>query len=143
MVSDSTVKNRPLVKSWVAWLLALWVALAIHVDWHLGRPGEHHNLSFHLPHHWIFGILVSAHLAWYISRRWGPGSFWRASVFIILVGILIGQGLEPLLEVFEGHMDWSPLTNLVRWHIFLSFVLAGTVTYFVVAWLIQKRRARA
>ena len=136
---DVPESARTLAKSWVAWLLAFWVALAIHVDWHLGRPGDHHALSFHLPYHWIFGIIVFAHLAWFISRRW-PESFWKASRFIILVGMLIGQGLEPLEEVIEMGMDWSPLTSTVRWHIFLTFMLAGIVTYVIVARLTKLRR---
>ena len=40
-----------IAKSWVAWLTALWIGLAVHLDWHLGRPGLHEDRSYHLAYH--------------------------------------------------------------------------------------------
>lgn len=84
-------------RSPLMWLTALWIALLIHVDWHLGRPG-HDHLSFGLPYHWLLALVTFVPLPWLLIRRW-PDSFWQASVVVIALGVLLGQGLEPLGEV--------------------------------------------
>jgi hypothetical protein len=129
-----------MLKSPVAWAIALWIGLLIHGDWHLGRPG-HDHLSFALPYHWILALVTFAPLPWTVARRW-PRTFGAASVFVLGLGVVLGQGLEPLGEVVAGRST-EPLTNPVRWRVFAEFMAAGVLVYLAVARLVLRRSRRA
>ena len=116
-----------MIRSSLIWLSALWIGALIHIDWHLGRPG-HDHLSFGMPYHWLLAILTFAPLPWLLMRRW-PKSPHAASVVAIALGILLGQGIEPLSEVILFQAGAAPFTNPVRWRVFGEFMAAGIVTY--------------
>ncbi|HET9386154.1 MAG TPA: hypothetical protein VFO67_13465 [Gemmatimonadales bacterium] len=118
-----------MTRSLPVWLSALWIGALIHVDWHAGRPG-HDHLSFGLSYHWLLGVLTFAPVPWLLVRRW-PNAFVRASVLGIALGVLIGQGIEPLSEVILFGAGSEPFTNSVRWRVFAEFISAGLVTYIV------------
>lgn len=128
-------------KSPLAWLAALWIAILIHVDWHLGRPG-HDHLSFGLPYHWLLGVATLGPVPWLVIRRW-PTSFAQASAFMILVGVVLGQGVEPLGEVILYDVGLEPFTNRARWRIFAEFMAAAIPSYVVATALVRSRSRRA
>ena len=129
-----------MIKTPLVWLSAFWIGTLIHVDWHMGRPG-HDHLSFGLPYHWLVAVLAFALLPWLLVRRW-PDMAPRASVLVIALGVLIGQGIEPLSEVVFLNAGAEPFTNPVRWQVFAEFMLAGVFVY-VVSTVVAVRQARA
>ena len=129
-----------MIRSRLFWLSALWLGVLIHLDWHLGRPGPSH-LSFGLPYHWLLGVVAFAPLPWLLRRRW-PRSLTRASVLVIALGVVLGQGLEPLGEAILDHGS-EPFTNPVRWRIFGEFLATGVLTYLVSAVIAARHMLRA
>ena len=127
-----------MAKTPLMWLSALWIGALIHVDWHLGRPG-HDHLSFDLRYHWLLAVLAFGPLPWLFVRRW-PTAAARAAVLAIALGVLLGQGIEPLSEVIL--YGGQPFTNSVRWRVFAEFVMAGTFVY-VASLVLAIRRTRA
>ncbi len=125
-----------MIRSATAWLGALWVGLMIHLDWHLGRPGHDHR-SFDLALHWLLAIPAFSLVIWMAHRRW-PDAAANGMLLITLLGVLLGQGLEPLGEIaMYGGLE--PLTSPVRWRIFAEFMAAGVVTLFLGAALLGRR----
>lgn len=118
-----------MTRSRLVWLSGLWIGVLIHVDWHLGRPG-HDHLSFGFSYHWFLAVLTFAPLPWLLVRRW-PNSVARASALAIGLGVLMGQGIEPLSEVILFNAGMEPFTNAVRWRVFAEFMVAGIVIYLV------------
>jgi hypothetical protein len=111
---------------------AVLLATAIHLDWHLARPGHHSELSGHWAQHWLWGIPVFALLARYLSRQ-PSEQRWRVSAAVILVGIFLGQVLEPLSELWGA--PWSYAFSGLRWTAFAEFLSAGLLTFLgVMAW---------
>lgn len=130
-----------MMRSPLVWLGALWIGTLIHVDWHLGRPG-HDHLSFALPYHWVLAVLAFAPLPWLLVRRRLMSA--PMSALLIAVGVLVGQGLEPLGEMILFSAGPNPFTNPVRWRVFAEFMTAGVVTYLAsVALVIKQTRAAA
>lgn len=130
-----------MIKCPMLWLAGIWVGLLIHVDWHLGRPG-HDHLSFGLVSHWLLAIPTFAPIPWLIARRW-PGSAYGASWGVVAVGILVGQGLEPLSEVLLFNAGPEPFTNPMRWRVFGEFMVAGALTYIASAAFAFRRTGAA
>ncbi len=116
-----------MVRSPLTWLAAFWIGVLVHVDWHLGRGG-HDHLSFGLGYHWLVAVVTFAPIPWVLARRW-PTSFPQASAFVLLLGIALGQGLEPFGEVIYSPASWEPFTNPIRWRVFAEFSVAGILTY--------------
>ncbi|HEV8600038.1 MAG TPA: hypothetical protein VGQ69_11805 [Gemmatimonadales bacterium] len=110
-------------------LAAFLLAAAIHVDWHLARPGHHSELSGHWAQHWLLGIPVFALLALYETRL-PSRDRWRSSAVLILVGVFLGQILEPLTELWGA--PWSYTFSAIRWTAFAEFMAAGLLTFLVV-----------
>jgi hypothetical protein len=119
------------------WLAALWVGVMIHLDWHLGRPYHDHR-SFDLAYHWLVALPAFAPIAWFAHRRW-PGAPFKAAVVMTVLGVLLGQGLEPLSEVILDNAGSEPFTDPIRWRIFVEFLAAGVV----VLWLGMSLAARS
>ena len=130
-----------MIRSPLIWLSAVWIGALIHVDWHLGRPGPDH-LSFGMPYHWLLAILAFAPLPWLLMRRW-PKSPYASSAVAIALGILLGQGIEPLSEVILFQAGAEPFTNPVRWRVFGEFMAAGIVTCLASTALASKRTGAA
>lgn len=124
-------------KSPFAWLLAIGLGVVIHLDWHLGRPG-HHDLSFDLPYHWVLAIATFAPLAYLVMQRW-PTRFAHASIWVMLVGVFVGQGLEPLGEIIYSGGTAQPFRDAVRWRVFGEFMVAGILTYVAAAVALRRR----
>jgi hypothetical protein len=59
----------------------------------------------------------------------------QVSAVVLLLGIALGQGLEPLGEVIVSRGNWEPFTNLVRWRILGEFIGAGVIIYLMSAML--------
>lgn len=129
-----------MIRTPVVWLAALWIGGLIHVDWHLGRPG-HTHLSLGLPYHWLLAVAAFAPLPWLIRRRWSS-SFTQASVIVIALGVILGQGVEPLGEVIRYDIGFEPFTNVLRWRVFAEFMTAGLVAYVIGAGLARTRDDR-
>jgi len=105
--------------------VALLIGLGIHLDWHLARPMDQ-RLSAHLSAHWILAIPLFAGVAWYFVRRWPVGGIWPG-VLTVAVGVLLGEIIEPLLEVLAGDTladAYEPL----RVRAFITYLGAGIVT---------------
>ncbi len=130
-----------MIRSPLIWLSAVWIGALIHLDWHLGRPG-HDHLSFGMRYHWLLAILTFTPLPWLLVRRW-PKSPYAASVVAIALGILLGQGIEPLSEVILFQAGAEPFTNPVRWRVFGEFMAAGIVTCLASTALASKRTGAA
>jgi hypothetical protein len=126
-----------MITSRSVWLAAIWIAVLIHLDWHLGRPA-HGHLSFGLPYHWILAIVTLGPLPWLLIRRW-PTALLQASVVVLGLGVALGQVLEPLGEVMLYRVGAEPLTNPVRWRVFAEFMAAGILVYIASAVRARKR----
>lgn len=102
-------------------LAALVIGVLIHVDWHLGRPPEDHHdrLSFGLSFHWLLGAAAFGVLPWLFSRR--------EALHLILLGVLLGQGIEPVGEMLL--YGSQPFADALRWRVFAEFSAAGLVAY--------------
>jgi hypothetical protein len=61
---------------------------------------------------------------------------------VLLLGIALGQGLEPLGELIVSRGSWEPFTNPVRWRVFGEFSGAGVVIYLVSVVLAVRRLQR-
>ena len=124
-----------MLRSRAVCLGAFWLGLMVHLDWHLGRPG-HDALSFHLPWHWLLAVPAFLPIAWLVKRQW-PDAALKAGLVVVLLGLLIGQVLEPLGESLLG-AGTEPFTNPLRWRAFAEFVGAGLLTLFFAAPLIRR-----
>lgn len=110
------------------------LATSIHLDWHLARSGSHGSLSGHFAQHWVFALPIFALLAVGIWRR-PQGEQWQAAAWIIGIGVLIGQVLEPLYEMLESGLSWRWLVQALRWTAFAEFLAAGLGTLvLLLAW---------
>jgi hypothetical protein len=76
--------------------VVLILAAFVHIDFHLARPADHH-WSFGLSWHWVMCAVVFGLAGWYLARR-SPADRWRAAFVNVLIALVIGQGVEPLLE---------------------------------------------
>lgn len=126
------------------WFGAIWIALLLHLDWHLGRAG-HDHVSFDMQHHWLIAIPAFVPIAWLALRNW-PARALRAGLIITGLGVLLGQVVEPLGESLLYQVGMEPLTNPARWRIFAQFLAAGIVVlYLAVIWLrrLERQRDRA
>jgi hypothetical protein len=103
--------------------LALALASAIHIDWHLARPA-HHRLSLAWTHHWIFAVVVFALVGWLIARWW-PRAPWRAAAGIVGLGVVLAQLVEPVLELafYDGRFGYP--SDPGRWTAFGICIAAG------------------
>jgi hypothetical protein len=113
----------------VSLLLVLWLASAIHADWHLARPAHmHHRLSFDWPYHWVTGVPVFALAAWVVWRRW-PDRLAAASALNLGLALLAAQVLEPLGEQGWYFHRFALGIEPRRWTVFLLFTCAGLLGY--------------
>ena len=110
--------------------VALILAVAIHVDWHLARPHDHGGLSGGLALHWLLAIPVFALAAWYISRRFVRAGM--ASIVTIGVAVVLGQIVEPLGEHVLLQDPLSEVFAAPRVMAFLTFLATGLLTYALV-----------
>lgn len=121
--------------------LCLLLAAGIHIDWHLARP-THHRLSAGWAQHWIFAAAFFAAVACMVARR-GPAERWRTGAGVLLCGILVAQGLIPVLEAayYEGRLGFT--VDAERWRAFWECLAAGVPAYAAALWLCVPRPARS
>lgn len=124
----------------VSWWLVLLLAVVLHVDWHAGRP-DHFRLSLAWPLHWVIGLVAGGALAFHARRAW-PDRYAAAVLANGVVAVLLGQGIEPLLEVLFYGEPFAVVLPLERWRIFIEFAAAGFGGALAVALLTRRRAAR-
>ena len=129
------------MRRWHSALLTLFVAVVVHVDWHLARPA-HHRLSLAWPQHWLFAAVAFAVVGWLIARRW-PERPWRAAAVIVGAGILLGQGAEPLLESLLYRARFGYPVEPERWRAFFVCLAAGLPALALALTLCRPRTTRA
>jgi hypothetical protein len=110
--------------------VAILIGLAIHLDWHLARPMDQ-RLSAHWSAHWILAVPLFLGVAWYFARRWPVRAGWPL-VLTVALGVLIGEVIEPLLEVWAGS-TLSQAYAPARVHAFLTFIGTGLLTLILAA----------
>ena len=118
--------------------LVLALAAAIHIDWHLARPA-HHRLSLAWPDHWIFAAVAFAVVGWLIARWW-PDAPGRASAGIVGLGVLVAQGIEPVLELAIYRNELGYPNDPGRWRAFAICMGAGLPA--LLAFALYRRRGR-
>ena len=127
------------MRRWHSCVLVLWIAIVVHLDWHLARPA-HHRLSLAWPHHWLVAAAGFAVVGWIVARRW-PHHPWRTAFAITGWGLLLGQGLEPVLELWFFHGRFGYPAEPGRWAAFFVSTAAGILA--LVAALALARRSSA
>ena len=103
----------------------LLIAVIVHVDWHFGRGHDHH-LSLSLRYHWMLGLVAFFLLALFCARKWPRNAVVAALVNGIL-GLFIGQIVEPLLEVVLYRVPVANGFTGERWAVFGQFGAAAVV----------------
>jgi len=103
----------------------LLIALLVHLDWHFGR-GHHHRLSLGWPYHWVLGLLSFFVLARFCARKW-PEAPVLAAFTNGLAGLLVGQVIEPFLEILGYHLPLGRMYSAERWYVFFQFLAAALV----------------
>lgn len=130
-----------MLKSPLLWVAALWVGVMIHVDWHLGRAGDD-GRSFDLTYHWLLAFPTFIPVAWLTVRKWAASAI-SAALTILSVGVVIGQGIEPLGETIHFHAGADPFTSVERWRIFAEFTAAGLIVLVACVVAVRWYRTRA
>jgi len=115
---------------WVSVRLAVLLAVAIHVDWHMARPA-HDSLSLGWRYHWLFAIPVFAVAGWYAVRRW-PAEPLRPAALSIALAAFLGQVVEPFGEIVFAGQSAEGAFGAQRLAAFLLFMAFGVVTCWVV-----------
>ena len=115
----------PLIRSdilrFAGW--AFLLAALVHLDWHLGRPLEM-RLSLAWPLHWLTGLAAGAAMAWMFLKRFEPSAAWRRLVLVGVLGFVLGQFVEPALEVVAFGVTFEQVYPWVRWRLFFEFAAA-------------------
>jgi hypothetical protein len=120
-------------------LLGLVLATGIHADWHLARP-HHHRWSLEWHEHWLFAIALFAAVGAMVARRW-PRTRWRTGAWTLAAGILLGQVVEPVLEVALYRHRLGFPDEPQRWAVFLVCIAAGIPAFAAALWLCAPRAA--
>jgi len=116
------------VRRLLSFPLAIVLAVAIHVDWHVARP-HHHRLSLDWDYHWLLGVAVFAAAAAYVVYRW-PGELWEASAVNLVAGVVGGILAIPAgTGLYYEHRLVAP--TAAEWDAFTQFATAGLLTYLV------------
>ena len=115
--------------------VAALVAVIIHADWHFARPA-HHRLSLAWEEHWLFAAFGFALVGWLVARWW-PDRRWRMAAATVAAGVLVAQGIEPVLEVltYQGRFGFPDEPE--RWRAFAVCLAAGLPALAAVLWLRQ------
>ena len=101
--------------------LVLLVGVATHVDYHLGR-GPELPPSLDWPYHWVLGVVVGVVVTLIAARVWQTAL--PRVVAIAFGGLLLGHGVEPVLEGCFGMGQCGYTVDAERWEIFFAFVVA-------------------
>ena len=121
--------------------MGLLLATLIHLDWHMARPAHYHiggRLGLGWSLHWVCSALVFAIVGWFIARAW-PESRWRVGAESFVIGVLLGQVIEPMLEVAQAYHRLGYPDEPQRIVAFGQTMLAGVPAYALALWLCAKR----
>ena len=121
-----------------AGLIALGLATAIHLDWHVVRPA-HHHLSLGWTWHWLLAVPVFGVAAWLVART-NPQRAALWSAVIIGMAALLGGVLEPAWEYWLGGATFEWAFGRLRTGAFLAFSAIGVATWIGVFALMRRRR---
>ena len=103
---------------WAAVLAAL-----VHVDWHVGRPADMPP-SLGWPFHWLLGLATGIVMAWSFLRRRRSQTEGVDLSIALGLGLVLGQVVEPTLEVLIFQESFATVNPAVRWELFATFTLA-------------------
>jgi len=119
-------------------LLGLFLALVIHADWHLARPHHHGRLSFECREHWLIAAALFAAVGWVVARGW-PRERWTVGARTLLLGVVLAQVVEPVLEIvlFDGRFGYA--SEPERWVAFGLCMAAGVPAFALALWLCAPR----
>jgi hypothetical protein len=119
------------------------IAVAIHLDFHMGRP-HHWEGSLGWEYHWLFGLVSLFLFGWYVARKW-PERPWLVLAVNGLLGLFVGQIIEPLGEVLFYRESLRNVYPPERWIVFGEFALAGLVgaVLGILLFLASRRRHQA
>jgi hypothetical protein len=120
-------------------LVSLALATAIHLDWHVARPAQHH-LSLGLPWHWALAIPVFALVGWYIARAWAAHVV-RAFLGIVGSAVVLAGVVEPAWEYSLGGATFEWAFGATRTAALVAFVGTGVVASTVGIALLRHSRA--
>jgi hypothetical protein len=127
------------MKHYISILAVLFLAVLVHVDWHLGRA-QHHRLSMGWEYHWVTGF-VAFFLVILIVAWKSPEHLEFAAALNVVLGLFLGQIVEPLLEVLGYHVSLATALPPERWKVFFQFCLAGLVGFLAgVLWVRARRK---
>ena len=116
-------------------IAAALLGVIVHLDWHLGRPA-HHGLSGDWSMHWLAGVLSGAGYALWAARV-APTRTVPWLIVVVLLGLFIGQIVEPAFELLYPDMTWALVLTPERWRIFAEF----TVAFLIAGGLVLALRA--
>ena len=103
----------------LVWSAAL--AALVHVDWHVGRPTDMPpSLGWSM--HWLLGIVTGIAMGWSFLRRTESGGV--DLVIALGLGLVLGQLVEPALEVVILQESFAAVNPAIRWELFATFTLA-------------------
>ena len=118
-------------------LLTLALATAMHLDWHLARPAEHH-LSAGWGGHWLAAIPVFALVAWAVYRL-RPVHLLESSVAVLGIAGLLAAVVEPGWEYLVGDAPFDWAFGPVRLIAFAAFSAVGIVAYLITFAILSRR----
>ena len=133
--ASDTVLNRKTTST----LVCLALATAMHVDWHLARPAEHH-LSLGLSWHWLLAIPTFGLVAWYVVRT-APDRILRTSVSLVACAIVLAGVIEPAWEYYLADATFEWAFGRARLTALAAFVCSGVVAYLAVMAVLRRGRA--
>ena len=132
------------MQRWRSLAMGMILATLIHLDWHMARPAHYHiggRLGLGWPYHWIVSAFVFAIVGWFIARTW-PENRWRVGAEGLAFGVLIGQVIEPMLEVALDLHRFGYPREPARMMAFGQTMLAAVPAYALALWLCAKRSRR-
>jgi len=103
--------------------VVLILAAFVHIDFHLARPA-HEHWSFGLSWHWAICAVVFGLAGWYLARR-SPADRWRAAIVNVAIALVLGQGVEPMLEQAYFNQRLAYYVSADRWDAFWLCAGAG------------------
>jgi hypothetical protein len=114
------------LRSRISIVNVFWIALLVHLDWHVGR-GRHLRLSMESSWHWLIAVFGFA-CVWFCTPRKESDPNHRRMVTSVVAGLFAGQVIEPLGEIVFYGDSLREVYASGRWTIFLEFAAAGLAT---------------
>lgn len=129
-----SVGPKVFVAGWTILLAAL-----VHIAWHVGRPRSM-RLSLDWDFHWLLGLAAGLWMTWVFVRRFQSTKRRRALLAAGVLGLALGQLVQPSLEAILGDVSLAAVYPLVRWSLFAQFSAAWLAGCAVVLVVVSKGR---